>query len=196
MKTAKRYITIALSFALCMTVFAAFAPRVAHAVTATMVQVVNTWSNPVPIQGNGPRQLIQVEANAALPAGDGNDCGTGQFPFGTTYVVPTGKRFVVESVSTSGVIPSGQKFSSAILQTGSGHVGINHYLPPPLLMGSDAFGQFDFYQSAANYTTSSDAGSVLSLCASRASTVGSAGLSATINGYELDCSNGGCPTQP
>src|SRR5438270_4922672 len=49
MHSAKRYLVIALSFAICMATFAAFAPRIAHAVTATLVQVVNSGANPVPV---------------------------------------------------------------------------------------------------------------------------------------------------
>jgi hypothetical protein len=58
MQSAKRYLVIALSFAVCLTIFAAFTPRIAHAITATLVQVVNTATNPVPVQavGNTPVQ--------------------------------------------------------------------------------------------------------------------------------------------
>jgi hypothetical protein len=56
--SAKRYLLIALSFAICMTVFAAFAPRIAHAITATLVQVVNTAQNPVPSQPVATTQVL------------------------------------------------------------------------------------------------------------------------------------------
>ena len=58
MHSAKRYLLIALSFAICMTIFAAFAPRMAHAVTATLVQVVNGPSNPVPVQSADATQQL------------------------------------------------------------------------------------------------------------------------------------------
>lgn len=59
MHSAKRYLLIALSFALALSVMAAFAPRIAHAVTATMVQVVN----PVAIdQNNNGVQVTNVPA--------------------------------------------------------------------------------------------------------------------------------------
>lgn len=51
MFSAKRLLLIALTFTLALTVIVALAPRAAHAFVATMVQVVNTAANPVPITG-------------------------------------------------------------------------------------------------------------------------------------------------
>ena len=48
MHSAKRYLLAALSFALCLFVFATFAPRITHAVALLMVQVTNRSANPVP----------------------------------------------------------------------------------------------------------------------------------------------------
>ena len=97
MNSAKRYLVIALSFAICMTVFAAFAPRIAHAITATLVQVVNTSASPVPTVG------IEVPFQAAVCHGFGATGGSQCGAQGSNFVVPattsTGlavKRLVVE----------------------------------------------------------------------------------------------------
>ena len=108
MQTAKRYIAIALSFALCMTVFAAFAPRIAHAVTATMVQVMNTASSPVPAASVNARQAVRLLANAQAQDGNGSAVDTYKDANLQNYTVPSGKRLVVDSQSGLCAIPTGQ----------------------------------------------------------------------------------------
>jgi|SRR5215469_16512899 len=101
MNSAKRYLVIALSFAICMTVFAAFAPRIAHAITATLVQVVNTGSNPVPTADGG----TYFEANVCHQRGSSTDCapsGSGPDHFVVPLTTSAGaavKRLVIEHVS-------------------------------------------------------------------------------------------------
>ena len=60
MHSAKRYLLIALCFALALTIFAAFSPRVVHAITATLVQVVNNSTNPVPIAESAVRFQVSI----------------------------------------------------------------------------------------------------------------------------------------
>src|SRR5512140_2937905 len=103
MNSAKRYLLIALSFALCMTVFAAFAPRVAHALTATLVQVVNTNANPAVVTNADTRgrNVVRLTYFGNIPGGAQNvdhvplnDASTS-----AEYTVPTGKRLVVDGIS-------------------------------------------------------------------------------------------------
>ena len=94
MQSAKRYLLIAMSFTFALMLFAAFTPRVAHAITAAMVQVVNTSANPVP--------STDVEKLARIPY---------QSTYRTTTCVnvtncffqftpaPQGYRLVVEHIS-------------------------------------------------------------------------------------------------
>jgi len=82
------------------------APKATHALVATLVQVANTSSNPVP--------TLEQEAQSAFVAQ-----GTCQISFeacavGTLYTVPAGKTAVLESlafncavVPSSGTSPSG-----------------------------------------------------------------------------------------
>jgi hypothetical protein len=56
--SSKRYLIIAATFAICMAVFAAFTPSIAHAISATLVQVVNGPSNPVPVQSVATTQQL------------------------------------------------------------------------------------------------------------------------------------------
>jgi hypothetical protein len=101
MHSAKRYLVIALSFAICMTVFAAFAPRIAHAITATLVQVVNTGNNPVPISaathvGQASSNLVELVISQSP--------GSNQQVFrflpdasedGPPWIVPNGQTLII-----------------------------------------------------------------------------------------------------
>jgi hypothetical protein len=94
MNSAKRYLLIALSFAICLTVFAAFAPRVAHAITATLVQVVNTNTNPV--------QSADVEKMARIPYQSSyrtTTCTGVTNCFFSFTAAPAGYRLVVTNLS-------------------------------------------------------------------------------------------------
>jgi hypothetical protein len=97
MNSARRYLLIALSFAICMTVFAAFAPRIAHAVTATLVQVANGPGNPViTVSGDdGGRQPFQF-----------NQVRTGGVSF--SFSVPAGKTLVLEHLNIFCFVTPGQ----------------------------------------------------------------------------------------
>ena len=103
MYSAKRYLLIALSFAICMTVFAAFAPRIAHAVTATLVQVENTSANPVPTPDSATRfeaDICDVTGAGSTAAATGYCTGGNKFtvPATTSAGLPV-KRLIVDNVS-------------------------------------------------------------------------------------------------
>jgi hypothetical protein len=197
MHSAKRYLVIALSFATCMAVFAAFAPRVAHALTATLVQVVNTAASAVPVQdlNRDPRQAIQLRADVFIGDGTPDICRNFFTEDGNDFIVPAGKRLVIQSVSTQAFVPPGQRWVGSSFETSgsNGNFGI-HYPPPLVSMGSAVVDQlqFDDYQAAASYTAYSDAGKPIKFCATRNASTGFAGYSITIAGYLLDCGSAGC----
>ena len=104
MPSAKRYLLFALSFAVFAATFTMLTPRVVHAITAALVQVVNTSANPVPVTDAGSRfqaavcNITGAIANAVTPA----FCVGGQ----STFVVPTTtstgatvKQLIVDQVS-------------------------------------------------------------------------------------------------
>jgi hypothetical protein len=127
MNSAKRYLVIALSFAICMTVFAAFAPRIAHAITATLVQVVNTYSNPAAVtRADDPgRNVVRLTLYSSIPSNPGfvinvplNDST------GSPFTVPVGKRLVVDSISSfayppAGVNVDGYMFNNSVFNAGT-----------------------------------------------------------------------------
>jgi hypothetical protein len=102
MNSAKRYLLIALSFAICMTIFAAFAPRIAHAITATLVQVVNTSANPVPTADSALRFFATVCNVSGATSAAANYCTDTAHSFTVPTVTSTGagvRRLVVDNVS-------------------------------------------------------------------------------------------------
>ncbi len=90
MSSAKRYLLIALTFAIALTIFTAFSPRTVHAITAALVQVVNTSANPVPIAESALRfQAYVCNAGGAVSTASG-------------YCLPTPNTFTVPSVASTG----------------------------------------------------------------------------------------------
>jgi hypothetical protein len=75
-----------------MTVFAAFAPRIAHAVTATLVQVVNGASNPVMSRNIDEPARVPYQVTATPTC-------TGNFCLLTGTAVPAGMRLHVTRIS-------------------------------------------------------------------------------------------------
>jgi hypothetical protein len=153
MHSAKRYLLIALSFAICMTVFAAFAPRIAHAVTATLVQVVNTASNPVPTQPVPARQAVtfviqdlEINPGFAVAHARLQDPGTG-----SDYVVPAGKRLVIDWITVEQNDPpavftlSETKFDAQVvgLPTSSG-LGGGYFYSQRVLLYADPGSELEF----------------------------------------------------
>jgi len=104
MPTAKRYLFIALSFAIALTSLAVFSPRTVHAITATLVQVVNTSSTPVPIEETATRFGAALCLQTGSISNAYNQCPapTNNATFtvpSTTSTGATVRRLVVENVS-------------------------------------------------------------------------------------------------
>jgi hypothetical protein len=188
MNSAKRYLLIALSFAICMTVFAAFAPRIAHAVTATLVQVVNSNANPLPTQPDG-RNVVRLYYYETMqegtsgsfgPSGLGNplsDALTGQ-----PYSVPAGKRLVIDNVSGFAYPPSGQ-IPFGYLLNGTSPFGTYSALP----MSSQG-GAYSGFGPTRDYV---EPGNQYLITMGRNGTTGTMFWDVHAVGHLIDCTNGG-----
>ncbi len=123
MSTAKRYLVIALSFALALTIFAAFTPRIAHAITATLVQVVNTAANPVMTRSVDEPARVPYFVSGQPSCPFLNEC------FLTGTAVPAGKRLrvtriqgallsqssVVANTTFAALQPQGDQFNKYVI---------------------------------------------------------------------------------
>ena len=94
MQSAKRYLFIAISFIFASLVFVTFAPRVAHAITAAMVQVVNTSANPVPTTDTEKLARIPYQSTYRTTT-----CVNVTNCFFEFTAAPAGYRLVVEHIS-------------------------------------------------------------------------------------------------
>jgi hypothetical protein len=108
MNFAKRLLMVAGAVALAGILGAQLAPKAAHGIVATLVQVVNTAANPVPTQAvdNHARHALGLDASVVIPDGQLGVFGT----FGDAngpYTVPAGKRLVMESLSAQFNLPTG-----------------------------------------------------------------------------------------
>jgi hypothetical protein len=112
MNFAKRIVIFAGCVVLAAIFVSVLAPKATHALVATLVQVANTSSNPVP--------TLEQEAQSAFVAQ-----GTCQMSFqacavGTLYTVPAGKTAVLESVAFSCILIPSSGTSPSGVQTEAG----------------------------------------------------------------------------
>jgi hypothetical protein len=101
MKITKRTLMGWGAIALAVSLLILAAPKAAHAIVATLVQVANTSANPAITQDVSKlaSQNVQIYCNAAFPATvactqilpDGSSTGA-------PYVVPTGQRLIITTV--------------------------------------------------------------------------------------------------
>ena len=102
MKSAKKFLMIAGGFALAMVLFAIAAPKAAHALVSTLVQITNTSANPVPTIESGPRFQAAICTFAGPVSTATGLCAAGRNSFTVPNVTSSGaavKRLVVENVS-------------------------------------------------------------------------------------------------
>jgi len=108
----KNYLLVILGFAFAGAIGAAFGTGTAQAVVSTLVTAVNTSGNPVQVQhvpaDNPATQAVSLICGFGSGQGGCNLInGSFQNP---PYVVPSGKRLVVESISGTVLFATGQKF--------------------------------------------------------------------------------------
>jgi hypothetical protein len=163
---------------------AALAPKATRGVAAALVQVTNTSANPVPNRDvdNGPRQAVSLVASANTELAD--------FQLADDriedYVVPAGKRLVVEFISGTIRAPAGAHISDAFLLGATSSGEYADHLSPNLITAGD----FNIYQVSQPIRAYYDAGKQIQ--ASVPLTSGSFPLVIfTLRGYLVDCT-GGC----
>jgi hypothetical protein len=182
MNTAKRYFLIILCFTVGLTTFSVFTPRVAHAIATALVTVMNTASNPIPTQPVHARQAVYLACQTTLASGDmGSDADVCSLfdsslhstTRGIAYVVPSGKRLVVDFVTAQAVLPSGETVNSSLTTNGTVN---NIYLTLRLsttLAGGTA-NAIDVLNSTLSTVAYSDPGSHLTFACNRNSGQGTA----------------------
>ncbi|MFY9801950.1 MAG: hypothetical protein WA211_15465 [Candidatus Acidiferrales bacterium] len=150
----------------------ALAPRAARGVAAALVQVSNTYSNPVPTSDVAPMQpyLSSCYANT-LPISSEAACD---------LPVPAGKRLVVQSVGISVVAsPGGRVVTAQLIATVSGNI-TNFPVAVPYLVS----------QSGVDYSTSSQALRLYSdddlVCALMFNNANGASGTCVVSGYLVD----------
>jgi hypothetical protein len=116
MKTAKQFLVVSAAFIVAVVTFSVVAPKAAHAVIATLVQVTNTASNPVPADiDNSARHVVRLKLN-----GNGTTFNAALLDSSNSqpFVVPAGKRFVLEQVTLFSNQAVGQLAESYIFADG------------------------------------------------------------------------------
>jgi hypothetical protein len=99
MRFTKHLLMVVGAVVLAAILLSVMAPKAVHAVTATMVQVVNTTSSPVPSEDiyRLPARNIQLVCNASV-----NNCAiaeqNGTFDASTPWKVPSGMDFIITDI--------------------------------------------------------------------------------------------------
>jgi hypothetical protein len=138
---AKRLLVVAGTMTLAVVLGLMAVPRAAHAVTSLLVQITNTVANPVPNRDvdNPVRQAVQLRTTAAFT---GTDIASGNFTTfdGNDFVVPAGKRLVVEFISGDMNVPQGVSATdtvfSGVVSTPNGNYTTSVELGPPVFDGA------------------------------------------------------------
>ncbi|MGB0035355.1 MAG: hypothetical protein WBP79_07770, partial [Candidatus Acidiferrales bacterium] len=176
MNLLRKFVSAFGGICLVVLLIAALAPKTTRGLVATLVQVTNTTSNPVPTftVDHPGRQSVELFVG---PNNNGVQVLTGEFAASGVFIdsngpftVPTGTRLVIDSVSTLTVLPSGQKlFLFRVITTntnpGGGVAGGTINLLPQF---TSTQGNDDIYESSQNLTAYADPGSQVSLFCDRA----------------------------
>lgn len=183
MASAKRYLLIAFSFVLALTAFTIISPRALHAITATLVQVVNTASNPIPVQAVPAKQAVQLSGDLLMSDGVATG-GTLTFTDPVTntgnYTVPAGKRMVVDSSAGQCTVSAGQKLIWPALYSSTGGMSFRTQLD-----GTWASVQ-DVYTLAGDAPIYADPGSTVRVKVARYPYVGDASCHFYVSGHLED----------
>lgn len=150
------------------TLLAVLAPKAAHAVTATLVQVVNTRSTPVPNQDvdQPGRHPYQQMCFSSINQGGTISCAMPAIPPNTELVIQT-----VSMIVTATTPP----LYTQLITIGGG-VNMNAYVP--------LVAQTSYYMATQSLTQYSDPG-FPPTCATQPTGTSSAGLTCSIAGYTV-----------
>jgi hypothetical protein len=162
-------------------------PKTAHAIVATMVQVVNTAAQPVPTWGtdNDGRSAVRLSYYETMAAGDTFSNGKPLFDATTSaaFTVPAGKRLVVDSLSLFAYPISGQ---NVFVYLWNGH----SYTALPAI-GQGTFFGFDYFQNAIQVRDYVDAGGQYLVTMTRNGATGAMVWDVHAAGHLVDCTSGG-----
>jgi hypothetical protein len=144
----KNYLLVVIGFAVAGAIGAAFGTGTAQAVVSTLVTVVNPTGNPVQTQhvaaDNPATQAISLLCSVSVSAPNTNGSCTliNGLSSNGSYVVPSGKRLVVESISGLLGVSTGQKavVSYSVQDTQQTYA----FYPPLNLTIANFFGQDDY----------------------------------------------------
>ena len=169
MKSATMLLKVASAIAAAAVVFAIASPKTVHAFVATLVQVTNTDANSIPTHAvdNNARSAVYLQLSGSQ--GDTVAFGAQSFVFTSfqdvngTYVVPSGKRLVIDSVYGGMFVQPNEIPGTVFVDTNVN--GLFGGFVLPLERAPD--GRL-FY--SANHTAYADAGTQVRFFASRSST--------------------------
>jgi hypothetical protein len=172
MNIIRKAMTLLGSISLLALLLVVLAPRAARGVAAALVQVANTYSNPVPTSDVAPMQpyLSSCYANTP-PISSEAACD---------LPVPAGERLVVQSVGISAVTsPGGRVTTAQLIATVSGNI-TNFPVAVPYLVS----------QSSVDYSTSSQALRLYSdddlVCALNFNNANGASATCVVSGYLVE----------
>jgi hypothetical protein len=117
----KKILLVIGGLALAAVLTAMVAPKSTHAFVATLVQIANTAANPVPTEeALGAAVLARVVCGASSQQGRFQfvaNCIDTLSGSGAQFVVPAGKRLIIEQLDGGCLTPSGNSFTDARIET-------------------------------------------------------------------------------
>ena len=148
MKRIGKMLAVILGGGLLVVVGAMFGPRTAHAIVSTLVQVVNTGSQPVL---TGDVTGLSAYADSCLV-----EIGSTETLSCTFQAVPAGKRLIIQEADASFLLsPSGTRpvylsLAGTIVTTNTFFGGV-HFFPVTFLGTSSGFDDFTMHQETRLY---------------------------------------------
>lgn len=135
---------------------------------------------------------VPIRLNGKVDLENGNSGGNCAFltlgSSASTYVVPDGKRLVLQQWSSEVWVETGQKFSIELNSYHCDSVEDRIYLNPPFTYTPTR----DLYRGTDRGTYYFDSGDSLNMCFGRSSGVGLGNAFIRTSGYLVDCPAGGC----
>jgi hypothetical protein len=186
MKTAKTFALVSATFVLAVVSFTVVAPKTAHAIVATLVQVTNTSANPVPTQAVGTTPVsgtvgIDPAANTVQLA---NTPALQPFTFvyqtsfnsggenaKCSFTVPHGKRLIVEEASADAEVSTPGAGISQVISATVSAKSAGNYVPAYFVLSDiGPAGRFEFYAGSARPRLYADSDTLVVLTVHRPTT--------------------------
>jgi len=184
MKSPTTFLKVAAAFALAAFIFAIANPRTVHAIVSTLVTVTNTASSPVPVQPVPARQVVAADCFPQMSDGSfATNCNLNDAFSSNPYIVPAGKRLVVDTTSVFCTVPSGQKLINPVLFSNVG--GSPNYTGFRIALDGPN-GSADAYTLAQNGIAYADPGTSLNFQIIRSADNGFANCGVWMQGHLED----------